>query len=103
MVRNVFLLIFCTIFVVIFSSHVVNVLDYFRSAYIWGRDFFSPIISGTRHAAMFKSALSLILVPVLITLVPVICYAVVKQKIMPHYSYLMWGVWLLLVVTAYYR
>lgn len=94
MLKHVVALVALTIVVILFMSRIQQGLGFLVSAHDWVDDPLKQVFSPGTTGNMIRELLALLVVPVLLSLVPILAYWLGKHALFPWTLHLVWALWL---------
>lgn len=99
MIKHVILLIVLSLLAIIFIQEIHPVVHALVQLYKWLNQSLSVVFSGNRIGRIISSALSLIIIPLAFGLIIDFVYWLIKRQHLTYMWSLVWGLWLILIVT----
>lgn len=96
MLRHLLLLIICSILVIFFIREftlILYALVYLHNLFI---HLLGGIFAGDRLGSLIRQAISLMLVPIIITAIPGFIYWLLTHRELGYFYFLTWAVWIML-------
>ena len=98
MLKQISIYLFLSILVVVFASYFHQLIVYIDMAYTWCNIQLSPIFSRSGLGLMVRHILVLSLLPIAMAAIPALGYRLIKGTTMPHFYFITWLFWLILVL-----
>ncbi len=99
MLRQSFIYLILSVFIVIFASYAQVVIVYLDMLYTYVNLQLSPVFSSSATGILIRQVFSLVLIPVLIACIPALAYRAIKGQHMPYFIQVTWLLWLVIVLS----
>jgi hypothetical protein len=99
MLRQSFIYLILSIFVVIFASYAQVVVVYLDMLYTYVNLQLAPVFSSSETGVLIRQMFSLVLIPVIIACLPALAYRAIKGQHMPYFIEVTWLLWLVIVLS----
>lgn len=97
--KHILILLLVSIISIIWIKEIAQVLHYMMHLYIVFSKTLSRFIVGGYLIAVVRQSIVLMMVPLLITMVPVGLYWLIKRRLMPHAHEILYIAWFIMLTT----
>lgn len=98
MVKQISLYLVLSVLVVVFARYFHQLMVYIDLVYTWCNVQLAPIFSRSGLGLAVRHILVLTLLPIAMAALPALGYRLIKGTTMPHFYFLTWFFWLILVL-----
>ncbi len=97
MIKQIIAIILFSLIITIGMPYAQQGLQYIISAHDWISDQLTQVFSGGQAGNIIRNTITLLTIPVLISLVPALIYWIVKRSWFPYFAEV---IWVLLLIEA---